>query len=135
VSSRSAAPTLPEPTMFPLSFRALRPMTARTSLGPALFSLPHTQTSLLRPGLSGLTIHHGHYPYRAMSSASPLKSLAFPVEPINRTSSPYPDPAQLGPKSQLLAAGTSNYHSTSLRNSRCILAVVAMPHVFRVLFR
>lgn len=37
---------------------------------------------------------------------------------IHRPSSPYSDPRALGPKSQLLALGNSNYHSTSLRNSK-----------------
>ena len=56
------------------------------------------------------------------SSSNPtIKGAAAPVlDPVNRTSSPYPDPRTLGPKSQLLAAGTSNYHSTSLRNSQYI---------------
>merc|ERR1712227_757424 len=35
---------------------------------------------------------------------------------IERTSSPYPDPRELGPKSKILATRTGNYHSTSLRN-------------------
>jgi hypothetical protein len=38
-----------------------------------------------------------------------------PADPVERTSSPYPDPRQLGPKSQILASRTSNFHSTSLR--------------------
>jgi hypothetical protein len=37
-------------------------------------------------------------------------------DPVERTTSPYPDPRQLGPKSKILATRTSNYHSTSLRN-------------------
>jgi len=40
---------------------------------------------------------------------------ALAVDPVERTSSPYPDPRQLGPKSKILATRTSNFHSTSLR--------------------
>ncbi len=38
------------------------------------------------------------------------------ADPVERTSSPYPDPRELGPKSKILATRTGNYHSTSLRN-------------------
>jgi len=44
---------------------------------------------------------------------NPLKSME---DPVLRTSSPYSDPLQKGPRSQQLATGTLNYHSTSLRN-------------------
>jgi len=37
-------------------------------------------------------------------------------DPVERTSSPYHDPRELGPKSKILASRTSNFHSTSLRN-------------------
>jgi phosphoenolpyruvate carboxykinase (ATP) len=43
----------------------------------------------------------------------PLNNTADPVE---RTSSPYPNPYEIGPKSKILSSRTSNYHSTSLRN-------------------
>lgn len=49
---------------------------------------------------------------RKMSS---IKAQASPEHPIERASSPYPDPRQLGPKSKILATRTSNFHSTSLR--------------------
>jgi hypothetical protein len=43
----------------------------------------------------------------------PLNNAADPVE---RTSSPYSNPYEIGPKSKILSSRTSNYHSTSLRN-------------------
>jgi phosphoenolpyruvate carboxykinase (ATP) len=43
-------------------------------------------------------------------------SLNNAADPVERTSSPYPDPRQLSPKSKLLATRTGNFHSTSLRN-------------------
>ncbi|KAG4421022.1 hypothetical protein IFR04_005891 [Cadophora malorum] len=49
-----------------------------------------------------------------MSKPSPY--LNNSADPIERTSSPYPDPRELGPKSKILATRTGNYHSTSLRN-------------------
>lgn len=51
--------------------------------------------------------------------------------PLHRPASPYSDPRQLGPRSQILATRTSNYHSTSLRNSKlsCALSLIS-PHLF-----
>lgn len=43
-------------------------------------------------------------------------SLNNSKDPVERTSSPYTDPRELGPKSKILASRKSNYHSTSLRN-------------------
>jgi hypothetical protein len=76
---------------------------------------------LTKPHLSAVTLAETRA--RTMTSASassPLKGLApaSPNPPIHRPSSPYPDPRQLGPRSQILATRTSNYHSTSLRNSQ-----------------
>jgi phosphoenolpyruvate carboxykinase (ATP) len=48
----------------------------------------------------------------ASISSNPLKKAS---DPVDRPASPYSDPRQLGPKSQILATRTSNYHSTSLR--------------------
>ncbi|PSS22409.1 hypothetical protein M430DRAFT_137622 [Amorphotheca resinae ATCC 22711] len=58
------------------------------------------------------------------ASAAPLKGTAAAGLPIIRPSSPHPDPRHLGPKSQLLATRTSNYHSTSLRNMVAVSASV-----------
>ena len=59
-----------------------------------------------------------HYHNSSVSSSRNMSSsdlLNKPEDPVERTSSPYPDPSQLGPKSKILASRTSNYHSTSLR--------------------
>jgi hypothetical protein len=81
-------------------------------------SLPRTSTST-----STSTMASAH-------STGSLKGAASPAHnnlshSILRPSSPYPDPRQLGPKSQLLAQGTSNYHSTSLRNSEYLPACLS----------
>jgi hypothetical protein len=67
-----------------------------------------------QPKLSSLRHCRYREQTRNMSSSS-LKSPGPPSDPIDRTSSPYPDPRQLGPKSKILASRTSNFHSTSLR--------------------
>ena len=65
---------------------------------------------------------------RTMTSASSSSALKGPSPataspPFHRPSSPYPDPRQLGPRSQILATRTSNYHSTSLRNSTSLILI------------
>jgi hypothetical protein len=75
---------------------------------------------LTKPHLSAVTLAEIRAKTMTSASASsPLKgpAPASPIPPIHRPSSPYPDPRQLGPRSQILATRTSNYHSTSLRNS------------------
>lgn len=99
--------------------RAWRPITSPPFVvGPASSGSLSTQSSR-RPGL---TKHLCPYYCRNMTmneaSAAPLKGTAAAGLPIIRPSSPHPDPRHLGPKSQLLATRTSNYHSTSLRNSQ-----------------
>ena len=103
------------------SFRRC-PLSTRSS--PAHWpqgSLPSPHASLssasYTPRLSSRRKHYrersrSQYQSRIMAS---LSSQAFPEDPIDRTSSPYPDPRQLGPKSKILATRTSNFHSTSLR--------------------
>ena len=53
---------------------------------------------------------------RTFKMSKPSPYLNNSADPIERTSSPYPDPRELGPKSKILATRTGNYHSTSLRN-------------------
>lgn len=52
--------------------------------------------------------------HRYLNMTTPSRPLNNSADPVERTSSPYPV-GQIGPKSQLLAARTGNYHSTSLR--------------------
>ena len=56
-----------------------------------------------------------------------LRASAAGSSPFHRPSSPYPDPRQLGPRSQILATRTSNYHSTSLRNSMFLILISPPP--------
>lgn len=80
--------------------------------------------SPLRRSFLASSFHYRYPQPSTMASPRPRAQIPYtyklPVSPghnIHRPSSPYSDPSQLGPKSKLLALGTSNYHSTSLRNS------------------
>jgi hypothetical protein len=100
-----------------------RPRVCSVEFSPALFLTTshwlsliltlHTSPSSTPPKLSS-TLQSYRSQTRNMSDST-LKASSSPDEPVERTSSPYPDPRQLGPKSKILATRTSNYHSTSLR--------------------
>jgi hypothetical protein len=79
---------------------------------PASLTL-HTSSSISSPFKLSSSLQSCRSQTRNIMStlnASPPAS-----DPVERTSSPYPDPRQLGPKSKILATRTSNFHSTSLR--------------------
>lgn len=79
-------------------------------------SFLHLSTISTQHKLSSQRRYRGHSHSQHQSrNMSSLKAQASPEDPIERTSSPYPDPRQLGPKSKILATRTSNFHSTSLR--------------------
>jgi hypothetical protein len=77
----------------------------------------HTQTSTSSTPKLSLLRRYRYRGHQIRDMSSTTKGASPPADPssIERTSSPYPDPRQLGPKSQILATRTSNYHSTSLR--------------------
>jgi len=102
---------LSSPVLF--SARRPKPLTLR-------FHWPPIHTPL-RPSSSVLK---NHYSVRSFRNQTRTHSRSFNMnyslnnsaDPIERTSSPYSDPRQIGPKSKILASRTYNYHSTSLRN-------------------
>lgn len=82
-------------------------------------SLPYPRSLLFDCSLltHNQTRNHSRNPdfrMTTMAMATPTRPLNNSADPVERTSSPYP-PGQLGPKSQLLASRTGNFHSTSLR--------------------
>ena len=113
----------------PVAFSSLRPSRSPDSLRGCLASSSSSHSSsgplLCSPSWLNLPtnsraqsaqfirsrIYSRTISYVAMSSSTNNSA-----DPVERTTSPYPDPRQLGPKSKILATRTSNYHSTSLRN-------------------
>lgn len=103
------------------SFRRCRLSTKSACVHWPLSSIlsphPSLSTTSSTPKLSSSVSHYrerSRSQHQSRNMAS-LKAQALPEDPIDRTSSPYPDPRQLGPKSKILATRTSNFHSTSLR--------------------
>jgi len=90
-------------TKWPSTSSALRAPKLAPSFDPSPYSF-RTWTIQTRTVVYSRTI---------ATMSAPLNNSKDPVE---RTSSPYTDPRQLGPKSKILASRKSNYHSTSLRN-------------------
>lgn len=97
----------------PSAFTSSAPFNARLPRPPTPPILFHA----LRCKHTTRASPHCHSHSRNFSSSIKMSSsLNNSVDPVERTSSPYPDPRQIGPKSKLLATRTSNFHSTSLRN-------------------
>ena len=70
----------------------------------------------LQPNLFNLTTRTRNTS-RARFTMAPLYSSG---DPVLRTSSPYPDPRILGPRSQVLALNNNNYHSSSLSTLKMV---------------
>jgi hypothetical protein len=116
-----------------------RPPNHSSLIGPSFLHTRFTPPPALRPKLSPSLCHYRERSrsQRQSRTMSALKSQAVPDDPVERTSSPYSDPRQLGPKSKILATRTSNFHSTSLRmvsatnpsvNRTCKLSSFPVPH-------
>ena len=96
----------------------LEPFSSQTR---GLRSRPHEASSLRHYPCREKSRNHGLcFNFVAFKEPCPPAAAA---PPIHRPSSPYPDPRQLGPRSQILAARTSNYHSASLRNSAFFILI------------
>lgn len=96
-----------------ISSTSVRP---RTKPPPHHYSPPasrsHSQSSQSQTDQPIKTRNHS----RSFKMSKPSPYLNNSADPVERTSSPYPDPRELGPKSKILTTRTGNYHSTSLRN-------------------
>jgi hypothetical protein len=109
----SSAPPSPPSSLSPSS-------STRLSSVPQVDSLSPPQTPSSNPHLSSRTqsvqSSQSRIFSRTISLVAMSSSLNNDADPVERTTSPYSDPRQIGPKSKILATRTSNYHSTSLRN-------------------
>lgn len=76
-------------------------------------SLPSPQSSSLGSLQPDATIRNKELPASKPNMSGLLKKAS---DPIARPLTPAQDPSELGPRSKQLAAGTSSFHSTSLRN-------------------
>jgi hypothetical protein len=87
----------------------------RPSSSTSVHSL-RPQSSSLRSRTQSVAYTQSRTSSRTISYFAMNSNTNNAQDPVERTTSPYPDPRQLGPKSKILATRTSNYHSTSLRN-------------------
>jgi hypothetical protein len=86
------------------------------SLSPSPTRTTRTRTSTITIAMAASISTPA--PLKSPASPSSASASAVPHPPLHRPASPYSDPRQLGPRSQILATRTSNFHSTSLRNSQ-----------------
>jgi hypothetical protein len=114
VRPRLPGPELLSIHLFP-NWQPARASSSSSTLAPVC-SLPPTRLTPLHSRKHSALHIQSRISNRAISYVAMSSSTNNTADPVERTTSPYPDPRQIGPKSKILATRTSNYHSTSLRN-------------------